>query len=69
MAITGNGDYAYDSTGSALVEFFSKAGSLFKGKQTYYGDEKTALELFKPAWKTNKYKSIQLLMWLRDCRG
>ena len=69
MARTGNNDWAYDSTGNALVEFFSKAGSLFKGKGTYYGNESTALELFKPAWKTNKYKSMQLLLWLRDCRG
>jgi len=69
MARTGNDDYCYDSTGSALLEFFSKAGSLFKGKGTYYGNESTALDLFKPAWTTNKYKSMQLLMWLRDIRG
>ena len=69
MARTGNNDYAYDSTGNALLEFFAKAGSLFKGKQTCYSDEATALDLFKSAWVTNHYKSMQLGMWLRDCRG
>jgi len=74
MARTGNGDFAYDSTGSALLEFFSKAGSILKGKkgekrESYYAGESTALQLFKPAWTSNKYKSMQLLMWLRDIRG
>jgi len=69
MTRTGNDDYAYDSTGNALLEFFAKAGSLFKGKQTYYGNESTALDLFKSAWTTNNYKSMQLSMWLRDVRG
>jgi hypothetical protein len=71
---TGNNDYAYNSTGNALLEFFAKAGAIFKGKggkknPSYYGNEGTALQLFKPAWKTNKYKAMQLLMWLRDIRG
>ena len=69
MARTGNNDFAYDNSGNTLLEFYSKAGSLFKGKQSYYEGEATSLELFKPAWVTNKYKSMQLLMWLRDCRG
>jgi hypothetical protein len=66
---TGNNDWAYENSGNTLLEFFSKAGSMFKGKGTYYGNESTALELFKPAWVTNKYKSMKLLMWLRDCRS
>lgn len=69
MTRTNNGDFAYDSTGNALVEFFSKAGSLFKGKKSYYGGESTALELFKPAWTTNNYKAMQLAYWCRDARG
>jgi len=69
MARTGNNDFAFDNTGDELVEFFSKAGSLFKNKGTYYGDETSALELFKSAWVCNPYKSMQLLMWLRDIRG
>jgi hypothetical protein len=69
MARTGNNDFAYDNTGDALVEFFSKAGSLFKNKGTYYGNETTAIELFKSAWIDDNYKSMQLSMWLRDVRG
>lgn len=69
MARTHNNDFAYDSTGNALLEFFSKAGSLFAKKGTYYGDETKAVELFKSAWVTNNYKAMQLSMWLRDCRG
>jgi len=69
MARTGNGDYAYDSTGSALLEFFSKAGSQLKGKQNFYGEEASAISLFRPAWTTNSYKAMQLAMWVRDCRG
>lgn len=69
MARTGNGDWAYDNTENALVEFFSKAGSLFKNKMEFYGNEQTALQLFKGAWGTDRYKAMQLAMWLRDCRG
>lgn len=66
---TNNGDFCYDSTGSALLEFFSKAGSLFKNKTSYYGNEASAIDLFKSAWSTNNYKSMKLAMWARDCRG
>ena len=66
---TGNNDWAYENSGNTLLEFFSKAGSMFKGKGTYYGGESTALELYKPAWVMNSYKAMQLAMWLRDCRG
>jgi len=71
MGRTAKGDFAYDNTGDALVEFFSKAGSLMtgKGRQSYYGNETTALELFKSAWVCDKKTSMKLLMWLRDCRG
>jgi len=66
---TNNGDFTHDSTGNALLEFFSKAGSIFKKKESYYGGEKTVLELFKPAWVKNNYKAMQLSMWSRDIRG
>ena len=70
MAKGHKNDFAYSNTGQALVEFFSKAGSLFASKKhSYHGDETSALELFKPAWVTNSYKSMQLAMWLRDARG
>jgi hypothetical protein len=68
-ARTGNGAVAFEHSEDNLVEFFSKAGSLYVNKGTYYGNESTALELFKNAWRTDNYKSMQLAMWLRDCRG
>jgi len=69
MTRTGNDDFAYDNSGNTLLEFFSKAGSLFKNKGTYYCNESTVMELFKPAWITNNHKSVQLAMWTRDIRG
>lgn len=64
-----NNDFCYDSTGNALLEFFSKAGSLFEKKGTYYGNETSAIELFKPAFSTDKVRAAKLAFWLRDCRG
>lgn len=64
-----NGDFSYDSTGSAVLEFFSKAGSLFEKRQQYYGGETSALNLFKPAFKTDKVRAAKLAFWLRDARG
>ena len=68
-ARTGNNAVAYEHSEDNLLEFFSKAGSLYTNKGTYYGNESTALELFKTAWRTNNFKSMQLAFWLRNCRG
>lgn len=61
------------STENPLVEFFSKAGSLFvtgSGKrQSYYGNEATALDLFKNAWCVSPETAMKLLFWVRDPRG
>lgn len=51
------------------VEFFSKAGSLFVNKESFYEGEETALSLFQKCWIVNKELSFKLLLWLRDCRG
>lgn len=64
-----NNDFCYDNCGDALVEFFGKAGSLFKNKESYYGNENTALGLFQPAFKQDNLLAVKLAMWLRDCRG
>lgn len=66
---TNNGDFCYNSTGEALVEFFGKAGSLFTKKVSHYGNEKSALDLFKDAFPENNLKAVKLAFWLRDCRG
>jgi len=64
-----NGDFLHDSTGNALLEFFSKAGSLFEKRGQYYGGETSALALFKPAFTTDKVRAAKLAFWLRDSRG
>lgn len=64
-----NDDLAYKNTGCALLDFFSKAGSLFTNRVSYYGEELSALDLFKLAWAENRKLALKLLFWLRDCRG
>jgi len=64
-----NGDFLYDSTGNSALEFFSKAGSLFVDKKSFYGEESSALELFKPAFSDDNVRGMKLAFWLRDCRG
>ena len=69
-----NDDFKFDNTGDALVDFFGKAGSLPKGSKGkpsihYYDNCATALELFQPAFNTDKLKAVKLAMWLRDIRG
>ena len=68
---THNGDYTNNDSGDVLVEFFSKAGSLMEKRKSHYGikNETSALELFRPCWKYDSYKAMQLAAWLRDCRG
>ncbi len=69
-ARTGNNALAYEHSEDHLLEFFSKAGSLFKKKGTYYGGESTAIELFKQAWRTGREETcMKLVFWLRDIRG
>jgi len=68
MAYGHKGDFAYENTGDALVEFFSKAGSLMKGRETYHGSPEGILSLFTDAWDADEYKAMQLAFWLRDCR-
>ena len=71
--ITNEGAIQYDHSYDNAVEFFSKAGSIYstkKGKKAFYGNETTALELFKAVWFSGNYElSMKLLFWLRDCRG
>ena len=66
---TCNGANAFEHSENHLLEFFSKAGSLYTKKQSYYGNESTALNLFKNAWRADAEKAMKLLFWLRDCRG
>ena len=64
-----NDDFLYDSSENPLLEFFSKAGSLFEKRGNYYDGASSALELFKPAFTTDEFRAMKLAFWLRDCRG
>ena len=64
-----NEDFLYEHTLDHAVEFFSKAGSLYKGKGTYYGGEESALSLFQKSWIVEPVTSMKLLFWLRNPRG
>ena len=51
------------------LEFFSKAGSMFTKKQSFYEGEESALSLFQKCWIVDKVLAFKLLLWLRDARG
>ena len=59
----------YEFSLDHALEFFSKAGSLFAGRQSFYQDEESALSLFQKSWVVDKEITMKLLFWLRDCRG
>jgi hypothetical protein len=69
MRKTNEGANAYDHAINNCLEFFSKAGSLFEKRSSFYGNETTAKELFVPAFKEDAVTALKLLFWLRDCRG
>ena len=72
-ARTHNNANSYEHSENNLLEFFSKAGSLYEKRGSYYGDETSALDLFKTAWRSaatddDKVTCMQLFMWLRSIR-
>jgi len=69
---TWEGANAYEHSLDNHLEFFSKAGSLFENRKSFYGaqSESTALSLFQQMWASGKPElAMKLLFWLRDCRG
>jgi len=69
MFQTHEGSNQYEHSLDHAVEFFSKAGSLFVNKGTFYGGEESALSLFQKTWIVDPVESMKLLFWLRDARG
>lgn len=69
MFETNEGGNQYEHSLDHAVEFFSKAGSLFTKKQSFYENEESALSLFQKVWIVDKETAFKLLLWLRDCRG
>jgi hypothetical protein len=69
MRKTNEGATMYDHAINACVEFFSKAGSLFNKRGSFYGNEISPLGLFQDAFREEPVTALKLLFWLRDCRG
>lgn len=69
MMKTNEGGNTFEHSLDHHVEFFSKAGSAFEKKRSYYANEESALSLFQKAWIVDKEVAFKLLLWLRDCRG
>ena len=69
MIRTAEGGHSHEFSMSHMLEFFSKAGSLFTKRGSFYGVEETALSLFQKAWVVNRELTFKLLLFLRDIRG
>jgi len=69
MRSTKEGAKAYEHSLDHAVEFFSKAGSMFVGKDHFYEGEESALSLFQKVWIVDAELAMKLLLWLRDARG
>ena len=69
MMKTNEGGKQFEHSLNHALELFSKGGSLFVNKRSFYGNEESALSLFQKSWITDKETSLKLLLWLRDARG
>lgn len=69
MLKTMEGGNAFEHSLDHALELFSKGGSLFEKRSSFYGNEESALSLFQKSWIVDKEISMKLLLWLRDCRG
>ena len=67
---TQEGAKAYEHSLDHNLEFFSKAGSMFSNRQSFYPrQEESVLKLFQMSWIADQEITFKLLLWLRDCRG
>lgn len=69
MRQTKEGGTAHEHELDHCLSFFSKAGSLFENRSSFYTEDKSALSLFQKCWIVDKETALKLLLWLRDCRG
>lgn len=61
--------FSYEHSLDNSLEFFSKAGSMFSKRKSFYSNEMSITDLFEKAWDDGHILGMQLLLWLRDCRG
>ena len=59
---TENGALTHTTSGSALVDLFSRGGAM-RGRQEEF------LDLFMKAYAEDRVKALQVLLYLRDCRS
>ena len=70
ITITNEGDVQFSDSGNSLIDFFSKAGSIYDNDiAKFYENNESALDLFKKAWTSDPYVAFKLMLWVRDCRG
>jgi hypothetical protein len=67
--LTNEGATQHGHCGDNAVEFFSKAGSAFQKKQSFYANEVDILKLFEPIFNEDQELAFKLALWVRDCRG
>ena len=61
MQKTNQGANAFEHTQNHALEFFAKAGSLFANRESYYGNESSAKELFINSFIVDPRLSMRLL--------
>ena len=67
--LTENGDLAYKSTGTSVIDMFGKIGSLRGGYRSDDDINNEAIELFINAYEENPELAVKTLFYTRDCRG
>jgi len=67
--LTENGDLAYKSTGTSVIDMFGKIGSMRGGLSSDDEIKQKAIELFINAYDENPELAVKTLFYTRDCRG
>ena len=66
MLKTNEGGDQYEFSMDHALEFFSKCGSLFSKRGSFYENEESPISLFQKVWVVDKVNAFKLLLWLRD---
>ena len=67
---TNEGSIQFEHSLDHVLEFFSKAGSIFDTNEPgFYNNKEDILDLFQRSWIVDKELTLKVLFWLRDCRG
>jgi len=69
ITYTKEGAEAYNTTGDLCLDLFSKIGSMFDKRKSFYGDEESIEGLLGRAYNQDRETTLKILFWMRDCRG